>query len=683
MTALKLARAAVGESGGVPPGASCQVSPDGRVTIHDAVARKTYTLAPDTQSSLKPAAKPSAPQIPADRVPRPSSVPPPSQVMGAVDATKKAPQRTIAYDARELGLATAQAPAAPAASAPVPQTTIAYDAKEMGIAMAAAAAAPAATAAPEPAKKKKKKKLPAQTIAYDASQMGLAAAVPAPAPAKKAPQQTIAYDAKEMGLAPVAPAASPAPKKKAPAQTIAYDAKEMGLMAPEAPATALEPPAPEPPAPEPPPEEARMTQPDGVGGAPQTLVLMHSRDADPTAESPLCYRERIYFVPEVPSEYVLEALLSAQFEELRAELESRPKGKLVNLALFDHEWKGRPQGPPLLTLQWKDWRGEPVIQKPGQSAPPPAASTPPAAPVSTPPAAAAPAPSSPPPAEVWKSAPPPAQSAPPPAAPVSAPPPAQSAPPPPPPPARPRRPRSPRRRPPRPPGPAARAVRAAARRARLGPAVRAPPPAAPVSQPAPAASPAPSQPAPPRAAAPARAAATAEPQSDDRLVTAFEALQDLFFLTTPMEGVNFVMQLLDDLIPSEAKSVCLYDINADELRFVSLTGPGAEERQGEGVPRLSGLLGVAALSPNHTVLVEDASTDERFDPGVDGRLGLSVETLAVVALSHQGRLLGVLQLINRQEQMQYSRADGNLMHYIAEKLGEFLHAARLRPHPRA
>ncbi|MCA9608192.1 MAG: GAF domain-containing protein, partial [Myxococcales bacterium] len=125
------------------------------------------------------------------------------------------------------------------------------------------------------------------------------------------------------------------------------------------------------------------------------------------------------------------------------------------------------------------------------------------------------------------------------------------------------------------------------------------------------------------------------------------------------------------------------DINADELRFVALDGPGADERRGEGVPRLSGLLGVAALAPNHTVLVEDASADDRFDPGVDGRIGLSAENLAVVALTHQGRLLGVLQLINRQHQAQFSRADANLVFYIGEKLGEFLYAARMRPHHRA
>ncbi|MBX3271586.1 MAG: GAF domain-containing protein [Sandaracinaceae bacterium] len=764
MTALKLARAAIGESGGVPPGASCNVSPDGRVTIHDAVARRTYSLAPDTQTSfLGGRTAPSGPQVPADRVPRPSSVPPPSQVM----ADRKARSQTVAYDAGQLGLAalaahTTSAMGAQAApsSPSVPQRTIAYDARELGL-------APVAETSPAPkaaeAKVNDKKRSPKATVAYDAGQLGLMSAPQANAAVSPAVATAPA------AVEPGSPGSSK--KKKIPQSTIAYDARELGLMPPaaiEAPpaAPAVEPVAPAEPArvAEPAPRdepapadeiEGRVTFPDGVDDAP-SLVLIHARDAEPDASSPLCYRERVYFAASVPSAYVLEALLSARFEELRADLEGRPKGKLVNLAVFDHAWEGRPERPPLVTLQWKDWRGEPVIQIPAlaaeaiESAPSvttPAASSPPES------AASAPAPSSPPSPTPAAATPPAAASVPPPAVAPSTPPPSTHdashvSPPPATPPAaaagggRP----PPRRRRPRalapPPAataalpPAAALLHAAARdHCKAPPGGRAlstpppaatqsrpprqlpaaapstprlrprfargrastPPPAAAPSTPPPATTsapppavapstppmdaaqprgPAPSVPPPPRASAPPPRVSQPPPR-DDRLAIAFEALQDLFFLTTPMEGVDFVMQLLDDLIPSEARGVCLYDINTDELRFVALAGPGADERQGEGVPRLSGLLGVAALSPNHPFLVEDAANDDRFDPGVDGRIGLEVETLAVVALSHQGRLLGAVQLINRLEQMQFSRTDANILQYIAEKLAEFLYAARL------
>jgi GAF domain-containing protein len=167
--------------------------------------------------------------------------------------------------------------------------------------------------------------------------------------------------------------------------------------------------------------------------------------------------------------------------------------------------------------------------------------------------------------------------------------------------------------------------------------------------------------------------------ADERLANAFEALQDLFFLSTPVEGLEFVVSLLDDVVPSEAISACLYDINTDEFRFVALLGPGAQERRGEAVPRLSGLLRAALVHPGEPILVEDVSRDPRFDPGVDGRVGVEPASMAVVSVARHGHLSAALQLINRTGQAQYSRADANVLAYVAQKLGEFLEHARLRP----
>ncbi|MCZ7680433.1 MAG: GAF domain-containing protein [Sandaracinaceae bacterium] len=170
---------------------------------------------------------------------------------------------------------------------------------------------------------------------------------------------------------------------------------------------------------------------------------------------------------------------------------------------------------------------------------------------------------------------------------------------------------------------------------------------------------------------------------DDRLATAFEALQDLFFLSTPLEGLDFVLRLLEDLVPSEAASACLYDINTDELRFVALAGPGAEERQGDAIPRVAGLCGAAARTLGEAVLVEDVASDSRYDPGIDGRVGIDPESMMLVGVAGGGRLLGLLQLINRRDQSQFSRADANVMTYVAGKLGEFLLEARMRGDERA
>lgn len=60
----------------------------------------------------------------------------------------------------------------------------------------------------------------------------------------------------------------------------------------------------------------------------------------------------------------MELLLWVRFKELCSEVADAPPGKLVQLAVFDHVFQQRPAHPPLATLTWKDWRGDPVLQFP-------------------------------------------------------------------------------------------------------------------------------------------------------------------------------------------------------------------------------------------------------------------------------------------------------------------------------
>lgn len=184
--------------------------------------------------------------------------------------------------------------------------------------------------------------------------------------------------------------------------------------------------------------------------------------------------------------------------------------------------------------------------------------------------------------------------------------------------------------------------------------------------------PAPSRP-PPAAAAPAPAPAGALHPRQDRLAEAFEALQDLFFLPTPFEGVEFVLRLLSELVPSEASAIVLYDINTHELRFAGAVGAGAEERKGDAVPGDAGLFGAALHHPERCLIVPDVAHEARFDPGVDGRVGLEATNVAVMPVGAHGRLLGAIQLVNRIGELEFSASDANLLVYVGQRLGEFLH----------
>ncbi len=157
-----------------------------------------------------------------------------------------------------------------------------------------------------------------------------------------------------------------------------------------------------------------------------------------------------------------------------------------------------------------------------------------------------------------------------------------------------------------------------------------------------------------------------------RLAEAFEACQDLFFLESSADALGFAVELLDELMPSAAASACIYDIDADELRFVVTTGPGAASRQGEAIAR-KGLFGAATNVVGNTLRAE--RSDDRFEADLDGRPEPAGDHLLYVPLSPHGRLRGALQFFNEDA---FSDSDAALALYVGNQLSSFLHQARMR-----
>jgi GAF domain len=163
---------------------------------------------------------------------------------------------------------------------------------------------------------------------------------------------------------------------------------------------------------------------------------------------------------------------------------------------------------------------------------------------------------------------------------------------------------------------------------------------------------------------------------DSRLASAFEALPDLYFLPTPVAGLEFTTQLVSRLVPCEAISVCLYDINTDEFRFVAVGGPGANQRRASAVPSSAGLFGAAKRSTGDALVIKNVEDEPRYQQAVDGRADLEVLDLAYVPLRHRQQLLGMVQLINRAGDRGFTSSDAAVLHYIANQLAEFLASRR-------
>lgn len=336
----------------------------------------------------------------------------------------------------------------------------------------------------------------------------------------------------------------------------------------------------------------------------------------PKPDAPITYREEVYIVEPGTAKHSVEVLLLERFERVRAELASSPPGQLVKLAVFDVAFEGRPPGPPLGTLAWKDWRGAPVLGFPffGEEAPPVTSSMPPRPPARVESVAAPPNPlptrtSEPPRAE-------PARSELPRAEPVRAEPAKQSEP-----------------------------VRAEPRKSEpaAAPAVRAP-------SPVPAA---------------ARRAA-----SDDLIGDLFERLAELMFANGVVAAANYLLDSLSEVIPTEFAIAQVFDLNTRSFVVVRARGPGLERALLEATHDSDPLISQVMHAQSAQSI--DAASDERFRRGRWKLAASPLQHVLCGPVRQGGRYLGLIELANPAGGAPFGKNEINALDYACEQFAEFV-----------
>lgn len=358
--------------------------------------------------------------------------------------------------------------------------------------------------------------------------------------------------------------------------------------------------------------------------------IIFKREQDATDAMPLTYREYVYLVPPGTTDAAAEALLATQLELVKTSLDRVPPGKLVNLGVFDVAFNGRPPVPPLVTVQWKDWRGAPVVafpRRPGGAAPVHVAPVQPVVPVVAP---------APPVVHVA----PPVQHV----APVTAPAPVAPAP--------------------------------------VAPAF---PPAAPVAvapPPAPAAfappAPAPAAPAPapvmpsnrPPSSSQLKAAPRGRMRSEDLIADLFEAMHDLHFVRDAVEGGDFCLALAMEKLPSQYGIVHLYDIDKREFLVTSVRGSGTSKLLMRRHPENDAVL-LAAMRNRNALVIPDAGQSDAAALERYAAIG-GARSLIVAPVLQHGRFLGAIEILNPLDGQPYTEPEGNALSYIAEQFAEYI-----------
>lgn len=136
------------------------------------------------------------------------------------------------------------------------------------------------------------------------------------------------------------------------------------------------------------------------------------------------------------------------------------------------------------------------------------------------------------------------------------------------------------------------------------------------------------------------------------------------------------MQLATEVIDAGAASLMLIDEKRDELVFeVSLGSRGHVLRQ-QRIPLDEGIAGWVARH-GQPAIANDARTDPRFSHRVDVRTGFLTQSIAAVPLKVKGRVIGVLEVLNKYAESGFDDEDVQLMSAIAAQAAIAIENARL------
>ncbi|MEX0787214.1 MAG: GAF domain-containing protein [Anaerolineales bacterium] len=152
-------------------------------------------------------------------------------------------------------------------------------------------------------------------------------------------------------------------------------------------------------------------------------------------------------------------------------------------------------------------------------------------------------------------------------------------------------------------------------------------------------------------------------------IRALSALQDV--IQRLMPDMNLI-GLLDDLLASALAvvgardgSLLLLDEDTGELAFAVVHGEARERLVGY---RLAPGHGIAGWVAQHKTpqIVQDVRGDPRFDPSVDEAFGFQTRSIACVPLLESGKVLGVIEAVNKTSDRPFTAVDNDLLLVVAQ-----------------
>ena len=136
------------------------------------------------------------------------------------------------------------------------------------------------------------------------------------------------------------------------------------------------------------------------------------------------------------------------------------------------------------------------------------------------------------------------------------------------------------------------------------------------------------------------------------------------------------MALAADVIDAGAASILLVDETGKELVFRVSHGHRGHILRQQRIPLDEGIAGWVVRN-KLPVIANDARADSRFSHRVDVRTGFLTQSIAAVPLKIKGRIIGVLEVLNKYSGQGFNQEDIQLMNSIASQAAIAIENSRL------
>ncbi|MCB8943945.1 MAG: GAF domain-containing protein [Ardenticatenaceae bacterium] len=140
--------------------------------------------------------------------------------------------------------------------------------------------------------------------------------------------------------------------------------------------------------------------------------------------------------------------------------------------------------------------------------------------------------------------------------------------------------------------------------------------------------------------------------------------------------LNLILDKAIELLTAEAGTFLLVDQDSGELEFSVVRGPASDELLGTRLPIGKGLAGAAART-GQPILTNHAQEDKRHFTEVDKATEFVTRSILTVPLVLQNHVMGVLQIINKQDGAAFDESDQQLLLGFGSQAVVALENARL------